>query len=444
MQRNHRFTKVLLASGFPLVTGQALAGSMFESGNVSGELTFGAGAVFIDSHHVNFGTGKVDLRNGENDGDKISWQEYYVKPGVTLKYKVNEDFDVLAGGSFMGTTTFGDGDAGGNTRSSDGRGGIEEAYVGFRSGEWTVTAGRQLYKIGTGFIVMDGNLDTAGDGALWMNPRLAFRDTGIVAWNHGDLQAQVFTIRTDSDWGDFCMSGANLDYSVADQVTLGFAAMKVDSLISNAEAWTPRDGMQVYNARALNAKIPGVPQLVLNTEYAVQRGSGDHVDYDADAWYFQADYTIDNLPLTPTLGYRYSHFSGDDDLSDNKNKTWDPLTKGFVDWGTWLIGDVTGNYLLFNSNQNVHQFSLRSKLSDTVAAGAIRYKFWLDEKNFHGQEVSQKRFGDETTFFVDWTPTPEWYVSLSYSWVDPKAAAKEAFGDDEKFNALQLYTVYHY
>ena len=97
--------------------------------------------------------------------------------------------------------------------------------------------------------------------------------------------------------------------------------------------------------------MPGVPALTLNAEYALERGSGEGVDYDANAWYGQADYAFSTLPLTPVIGYRYASFSGDDNLSDNRQKAWDPLSKGFVDWSTWLVGDVVGNYLLFNSKR---------------------------------------------------------------------------------------------
>jgi hypothetical protein len=83
--------------------------------------------------------------------------------------------------------------------------------------------------------------------------------------------------------------------------------------------------MQVYNVRALKAVYPALPALELNGEYAVQRGNGDGVDYDANAWYAEADYTFDMLPFAPVLGYRYTHFSGDSDLTDNRQKAWDPL-----------------------------------------------------------------------------------------------------------------------
>lgn len=186
------------------------------------------------------------------------------------------DFSLLAGGSLVAASTFGDGDAGGFTCSSDGKVAAEELYGGFRAGEWKFTAGRQNYMVGTGFIVMDGNLDQLKDGAYWLGPRTAFKDSAILAWEHGALKSQAFTLRTDDDLGDFRMTGVNLDYNLDDQVTLGAMAMRVNALGPKGSTRPRRrDGMQVYNLRALNAKVPGVPALTLNAEYALERGSGE-------------------------------------------------------------------------------------------------------------------------------------------------------------------------
>lgn len=440
-----RFTRVLVAVSLPLSAQVALAGYTFEDGDLKGEVNLTAGGASITTRNVNFGSGRVDQRNGRNGGRSIGWQEFYVKPGITFNYALNPDVSLLGGASVVAATTFGDGDAGGFTRSSDGRVATEELFAGVRVGEWTFTAGRQNYKVGTGFIVMDGNLDQFKDGAYWLSPRTAFKDSAILAWDHGALKSQVFSLRTDDDLGDFRMTGVNLDYNLDDQVTLGAMALKVNALGPRGSTLPRRrDGMQVYNLRALNARVPGIAPLTLNAEYAVERGSGEGVDYAANAWYAQADYAFGDLSLTPILGYRYASFSGDDNLSDNRQKAWDPLSKGFIDWSTWLVGDVVGNYLLFNSNENVQQFSLKTHLSQTFTLGAIHYQFWLDEKNYMGAAVNDRRFADESVVFLDWTPTPSFYSSLSYNWVKPLAAARQVFGNDQKFSALELYFTYRY
>ncbi len=421
----------------------AMAGYTFEEGNLSGEVNLTAGGASISTRNVNFGAGRVDTRSGENTGQRADWQEVYVKPAVSFNYALNPDFDWLAKGSVVAASTFGDGDAGGFTRSSDGRASVEEAYAGFRAGNWRFTAGRQDYMIGTGFIVMDGNLDFHNDGAFWLGPRTAFRDSAVLGWSGDALAVQAFSLRTDDHLGDYRMNGVNLDYTVPEVATFGAMAMKLDSEERSSNLATPREGMEVYNVRALNAKLPGIADLTLNAEYAVQGGEGSGVEYDATAWYAKAEYAFSDLPLQPVLGYRYAYFSGDENLGDHKREAWDSLSKGFIDWGTWLIGDVVGNYLLNNSNQTVHTWSLKTHLHPTVTVGAMHYQFSLDEKNLFGAPVSDRRFADESVIYLDWTPTPRLYTSFSYNWVQPKAAAKQLLADKD-FSAVEMYFTYRY
>lgn len=419
------------------------AGQRFDLDGLQGELTIGAGAANIVSRGVNFGAGRMDLRDASNGGTRVDWQELYIKPGVTLGYALAPDVEVLGGASVIGATTQGDGDAGGYTRSADGRFALEEAYGGLRLGDWRLTAGRQNFMVGTGFIVADGNLDMFDDGAYWLAPRTAFRDSALLGYTHDVLQAQVFSLRSDNHQGDFRLNGINLDYRLADRVTLGAMAMAVDSLAGHGENLTARDGMQVFNLRALNGQLPSLDALTLHGEYAAQRGSGEGKHYHADAWYAQADYRFAHLPLTPILSYRHARFSGDDAPGDRTQKSWDPLSKGFIDWSTWLIGDVVGNYLLFNSNERVSQWTLKTHLSDTVTLGGIHYQFSLDEKHFNGMPVDDRRFADENVVFLDWNPTPHLHTSLAYNWVKPQGAAKQALGDDT-FRALEMYFTYLY
>ena len=426
-----------------LASQPAIAGYTFQEGDLSGEVNLTAGGAAISTRNINFGAGRTDTRSGQNTGTHADWQEVYLKPAVSFNYALNPDFDLLAKGSGVAASTFGDGDAGGFSRSSDGRVSVEEAYAGFRAGEWRFTAGRQDYMIGSGFIVMDGNLDFHNDGAFWLGPRTAFRDSAILAWSRDALSVQAFSLRTDDHLGDYRMNGVNLDFVVPDVATFGAMAMKLDSEEQSSNTATPREGMEVYNVRAMNAKLPGIQDLTLNAEYAIQGGKDNGLEYDAKAWYAKAEYGFSELPLQPVLGYRYAYFSGDENLGDNKRESWDALSKGFVDWGTWLIGDVVGNYLLNNSNQRVHTWSLKTQVHPTVTLGAMHHQFSLDEKNLFGAPVSDRRFADESVIYLDWTPTPQLYTSLSYNWVQPKAAAKQLL-EDKDFSAVEMYFTYRY
>ncbi|MBZ9557641.1 MULTISPECIES: alginate export family protein [unclassified Modicisalibacter] len=434
------FTAVLTT----LPVSSALAGATFERGALSGDVTFDAAGAALWSRNVNFGDGRVDLRRQENTGDAADWQEAYLKPGASLRYALDGDWALLASGSLMSSRTFGDGDAGGFTHGGDGRTAVEEAYAGVEWRDWRLTLGRQNYRVGNGFIVMDGNLDLFDDGGYWMGARTAFRDSAVLRWNAEPLSAALFSLESDDDQGDYRLRGINADYRLgASGATLGAMVMAVETLDRPA-ASLDRDGMRVYNLRAMDIPFPGLPSLRVSGEYARQLGDGHGVDYDATAWYAQADYRFAAAPLTPTLGYRYTHFSGDATPGDGTRSAWDALSKGYTDWGTWLVGDVVGNYLLFNTNENVQQFSATLALDPHWTLGAIHYQFWLDEANYQGRPVADRRFADETTLYLDWLPDPHWYASLAYSRVSPRAGARDVFADDDPFSALEFFVAYHY
>lgn len=442
MLLNLNFSRSILVIGSLGSSSLAMAGYTFKYDDISGEISLSAGAATVSANHVNFGEGRVDQRSGVNTGTQASWQEAFVKPGITLNYKLNQDVDLLAGASVVGARTWGDGDAGGYTHNADGDVALEELYAGVRVGSWKFTAGRQNYIVGTGFIVMDGNLDVGKDGAYYLAPRSAFRNSAILSWEKKALKTQAFTLQTDDHFGGYRMTGVNVDYGLGDKVTLGAMLFKVNA---SHDRTPTRDGMEVYNFRALNAKIPSIPALTLNGEYALQRGhDGRGEEYDAKAWYVQADYALDQLPLKPIIGYRYTTFSGDKNPTDNKRQDWDSLSKGYIGWGTWLIGDVVGNYLLYNSNERVQQFSVKTHLNEKVTLGGMYYQFWLDQANYFGRAVNERRFADEYAIYLDWTPTANFYTSLSYNWVKPKGAAKQLFGDRGDFNTIELYFTYRY
>lgn len=437
---SHAWTLSILTA---VICEHSYAAYAFEAAGLSGEFSLGAGAASINARNVNFGLGRIDLRDGHIDGERVDWQEAYVKPGLTLGYALAPDTRLFAGGALLGAHTFGDGDAGGYTRDGDGRGALEQAYAGVQLRDWTFTAGKQDFMVGSGFIVMDGNLDMFDDGAYWLGPRTAFRDAAVLGFGHGEVAAQAFSLHTDDHLGDVRMNGLNLDYTPGGHVNLGLMALRVSADDPYANPLQPRDGMRVYNLRTLQAKLPGLADLTLHGEYALQRGHGAGVDYHASAWYAQADYAFPALPLQPLLSYRHARFSGDDDPGDHTQAAWDPLSKGFIGWSTWLIGDIVGNYLLYNSNERVDQWTLRTQLTPTFTLGGIHYRFSLDEKALNGIPVSDRRFANENVVFLDWLPTPSVAASFAFNWAQPLGAARERYGNDD-FRTLSMYVTYRY
>lgn len=420
----------------------AHADSKDENGDLKTDISLSSGATIINSHNINFGAGQRDYRSGEIKGEQAVWQEAFIKPEASFRYTLNQELRLVGGASLVAAHTFGDGDAGGYTRNSDGKTSLEELYAGIERGPWRLTLGSQNFRVGKGFILADGNLDLLGEGAYWSGPRTAFRDAALLAYEGDKLSGQTFSVRNDDDLGGARFTGANLDYAFL-RGKLGLMALKVSDVGSRADQIAPRNGMQVYNLRWLDGGFDALPALAISAEYALQAGEGRQVEFAAHAWYVRLDYEFVDQPLRPKLTYRYAMFSGDDDPTDNRRKSWDPLSKAYTERGAWVIGDVVGNYLLNDSNERVHMWRLASEVAPGLGAGTVYYQFSLDEQNYYGQAVSDRRFADEAALYLDWTANAQLFATLSYNWVKPKAAARELFGDDA-FDALQLYIGYRF
>lgn len=431
---------VTCSAAFPQVS---LANYEFETGDLSGSVDLSAAAFYSASKNANFGLGVIDFRSGEIRKKNPEWQEYYLKPGASLEYTLTPETKVLAGGSVVAGWTEGDGDAGGYTRGGAHNTSLEELYAGIQIGAWKLTAGNQNYQVGNGLIVMDGNLDQFGDGSYYMAPRTAFRDSVILGYENSGLSIQTFSLRQDDHLGDTRLTGINADYNVENIGVFGLMALEVDSLDSRQNQITPKEGMRVYNARALNVTIPAIPNLTLNGEYAIQRGDGDGIKYHANAWYASADYQFVDLPLQPSLGYRYAYFSGDNDPTDSTRADWDTVSKGYTDWGTWVIGEVTGNYLLYSSNQKVSTWRLKTSVAPGVFLGAQYHQSDLDTNSYYGIPVTSKDFANELDLTAEWAVNENWYLAAVYATVSPQEGAKQALGDED-FNAVELMVMYHY
>ncbi|MAK90694.1 MAG: hypothetical protein CMI13_05600 [Oleibacter sp.] len=411
----------------------AIAGETSTENGFSITPTLGAGFAHLRTENPSFSA----------NADDMNYTEMYIKPGAIVDYSFSSDLNVFAGGSFVSAKTTGDGDPGFYTEGGDGRTDLDELYAGIRSGNWTLSAGRQNYMIGTGFIVMDGDLDMGDDGAYWTAPRTAFKASGVLAYDSDAFSAQVFSLGTDRDIGSYRLTGINIDYPAAGGA-FGAMITKVKSGVSADETFVPKNGMVIYNLRALDVTIPGTENLKYSGEYALQQGEGDGIKYDASAWYSKFTYSFADTSLTPSLSYRYVYYSGDDDLSDDTRKDWDPTSKGYIDWGTWLVGEIAGSYLIYNSNQITQTVQATASLLPNVIIGALYNKFTLDEKNHLGVPVNSKDFAAETNIYVDWYPNQKTYVSLVYALTQPGKAAEEFYGDDADFSALELYATYRY
>lgn len=440
-------TKLFLALGLSgLTAAPAMAIDVYQNGPLSVTLGLegGAGVFFVDN--PNFGLGRVDLKSGENTGDTEN-VEAYVEPALSFTYTPGGSLGLYGSVSVVGTTTLGDGDAGGFTEGDNVDFALEQAHAGFTlnltQGEnpWVVdiSGGRRNLEIGNGWLFYDGNLDAFSDNAFWVAPRTAFRNAGVIDLSNGIFGLKGFRVEGDTDNDNPEVIGGDLRFT-GDYGELGILYAQITG--SRDKIFT-RDGMEMVSIRALDVPVPVVEGLTLSGEYTEQFGGDGANDFDAHAYYGEVSYGFASLPWAPSLTYRYAMFSGQSAGSTDV-EAFDPLFYGFDGWGTWFQGEIVGEYLLFNSNQRNHMVHLAATPSDTVGVGAIYYHFDLDKNNYFGTPVTSKDFADEVNFYVDWTVNDNIYIGAVAAAAFPDSGAKQAFGDNDNIYAFETFVVLNF
>ncbi|MBX9607003.1 MAG: alginate export family protein [Gammaproteobacteria bacterium] len=402
-----------------------------------------AGFAAITMINANLGLGRVNALTGVRSGDP-TWTEVFIEPRVGLV----SDTGLYGQVSIVGATTFFDGDAAGFTGGGDGSFDWETAFVGWRSGlpdddqarpVIDVSIGRQMFDVGDGFLIDDGNLDAFDDGGAWLVPRQAFRRTAIArvdfrAW-HGD----AFYLQSDPHNEEPALIGGNLEYRQASGGHVGvlyFHILDAD----RPRLFLARDGMEVLSVRVNDLRLPILPQVGWWAEATRQFGTGRELRFDASAFYLEGIYHFAGLPWRPRLSYRYAYFSGDEHLHDATRRDFDPLFYGFDKrvWGTWFQGELTGGWLLFNNNQRNHLLHLLANPTDRVTVGAIGGRFELVKANYRGVPVTDKHFSDELNLYVDWLMTDQVALSAAWGVMFPGDGAAQGVGDDEAFQIFEM------
>lgn len=456
-QPPRRLRSISLAAGFAALAlpNTALAQAIeVKLGDLNIALGGRAGLGYVLTGNTNFGAGADVGLDGEIDDDDrdVDYAEGFLQPRVDLTYEAGE-FGIFYGAtSVIGAATRSDGDAGGFTFSNPEDIDLGHLYAGWKSGEAfpdlgtdaiDVSLGRQDFHIGDGFLIWDGNFDTGEDATYWLAPRTAFDNTGLIRLNTGPVHADAFYLKGDQDQEHSELVGGNFEYTSEGKGALGLTYFNI---VDSEDKLLLRKGLNVASVRVHDIVVPAIPSLSLRGEYARQWGDNDGIETDAFGWYAEAAYSLNEvLPWSPTLSYRYSAFSGDGDPDDGRNRSFDALFFGAGrGWGTWFQGEITGEYLLFNSNNNVHMVHLNVAPTESVSAGLIYFNFTLDKANYFGTPVDDKDFANEVNAYVDWSVTDHIYVGAvaGLGWAGP--AAEEVFGDDDTYQLAEFVVTVTY
>lgn len=400
------------------------------------------GFAAVSTPGANLGRGRINPQSGVSEGDP-SWGEIYGAPA--LDWSAGVDRGTWYGQlSAVGAVTLGDGDPGGFSSGGDGSVDLEVATLGWRSAPaarpvFDVSVGRQELNIGDGFLIDDGNLDLGDDSGVWLAPRQAFQRTAIGRMEYGSLHLDLFYLQADQDHDDAAIAGGNLEVRFAEQGHMGFLYFHVVDAAS-PRFFRPRDGMDVVSVRVNDLRVPKFPNLALWSEYARESGSPRESEFSASAWYTEVIYTFTELPWTPRLSYRYAYFSGDANPGDAIRRDFDPFFYGFDQrsWSTWFQGEVTGGWLLFNSNQRNHLVKLSAAPTESLVVGVIGATFDLVESNYLGLPVTDHHFADELNLYTDWSINERVSVSAAYGVMFPGDGAVEAIGDDERYHIIEV------
>lgn len=378
-----------------------------------------------------------------------SWREGYVKYGLSLDQGLGNMGSSYGAFSLLSSASWGDGDAAGFSDGSERTTKIEDAYLGWRSGNLfevlgedgvDVSFGRQNVMVGDGFLINgdalnigkglnDGEFNRGG--GYYLAPRKAFDQTAVLRlggkqgwrgdlmWLKSDNRAQA---KTELYVG-------TLEH-VADAGTVGLTYIRTRDVDERyaSPSQLQRKGMETYSLRA--AGNAGVENLSLSGEYAWQdRDQGA----DEKAWYLEVGWTFADVAWSPTLTYRYSRFS----------EGFDPLFYGFSrGFGTWFQGEVAGNYAgPFNTNSRVHHVGLRATPLENLSIGAL----WFD---FDTIDQTRGDFsGRELDFYAELGLTENLVVMPVVGLYQPSKSAEEGgaqLGNDDRNLYSQLVFAFHF
>jgi hypothetical protein len=380
---------------------------------------------------------------GNRDKGSSSWREGYVKYGLSGSQGLGGAGSLYGAFNLISSATWGDGDAAGVTEGSERRTAVEDAYLGWRSGNllpWLgengldISGGRQVVAIGDGFLIQGdpvnfGDVDLGADfdrgGAYYLAARKAFDQTAVVRLGGSDgWRGDLIWLKSDNRYqAETELAIANLEH-VDELGTLGLTwihGLDVNQRFAEIIGLEERDGMDTVSLRGSGGL--GVENLNLAAEYVTQdKDSGRE-----NAWYLEGSWTFADVAWSPTATYRYSRFS----------EAFDPLFYGFSrGYGTWFQGEVAANYAgPFNSNAKVHHVGLKATPRENLTLGALFFDFDTldtDRGNLGGRELD---------LYVEWMVNDHLLISPLIGFYQPERSADQGglqLGGDGTNTYLQL------
>ncbi|WP_460136858.1 alginate export family protein [Pseudomonas sp. S1_E04] len=356
-----------------------------------------------------FGSEKNYLGNPEAEPGRMRWQEGFAKYGLSGKTDKVTAGSIYGGLSMISTGSWGDGDSGANTAGEERRTAVEDAYLGWKSGDLIpalgkdgvdFSFGRQLVTV-DGFLitddgfspgkafnpiegVVDGRFDRGG--AFYLGPRLAFGNTAVLKLGGTEgLHSSLIWLKSDNPGQSKTeVAAAAIDYTtpIGSLGSTYVHGLDVEERYAFGDRME-RKGMNIYSVRGQgNAGID-------NADFAFEVARQEKRSGSQRAMFFDAGYTFADVQWQPSVSYRFSRYS----------EGWDFLFQG--GYRKRLQGEVGVNYAgSVTSNMRIHDVLFSVKPTDKLTLNAMYFDYHQLSRK---QEVDYS--AGEVDLFLDWMVT---------------------------------------
>jgi len=390
---------------------------------------------------INYGIGAFDTL-GETERQTLSLG---MRPQVDLAWELS-NATLYSTFSMVAATTVLDGELSGQiVRSGDRAIDTDSTKIGWKNDTFDLSVGGQDFAVGDGFFIGDGNFNKgAADGQYWIGAFTAWRNSAVLRVDTKPIRGDIFWLRSDDDLGDARIAGVNLETTTKD--TFGTLGLMFLEIYDDNDALALA-GMQVASIRGADIKIPGIDNLKFFGEFVMQRGESNFTgrDNNSNAWYVEGNYRFDSVPWTPTLFFRYSHFSGDEgDTTDSEEYHGAFYTIFKRDWDTWYQGEITGEFHLFNQNQKTMLTKMKVYPRADLSLGAWYYNHDLDTPQYFGTPVTDTDWSEEINVGMEYYPSNRFYTFLGFAWGTPHQGAIDAIGGHDDIFVLEMFVSYTY
>jgi hypothetical protein len=470
--------------------------SLYEQGGLKIDGAFTGGVTLFTSPGAQFGAGSW-TNSGGSPGKRITghsnWTETFLHPELKASYET-ENYGTFYGdvsGQFTMTGGSGDPSLISTTYGHPWMVELENLYGGWKSGKTLVdlgldengldlSAGRQSFRVADGFLISNGTNNIGKRGMFWTQSRTAFAQTGVAKFSSGKVRGDVFYLKNNAsntvmlpslyENAQTSVVGGNIElFGNVDQVegkaapdgastfadrkwyggmtvfrvasadtrgVYGFNNGIANSTVTNTLS-SARDGMTVFSFHMGGNPLAVLPDFSLYGNAVRETNNTHSAKVDAHAYYIEPGYQLSDVMWTPKLSYRYAHFSGDKNPNDDKKEAYDPffynaITRGF---GTWFIGEIVGNYIISNSNVNIHQLTFSVNPRDDLKLSILAFDYKYDAKQQLGTAVTSDGLAREIDIAAEWTISDNVLLSAAFGAAKAGHGYKQAVSSGSFNNA---------